>query len=91
MLKGDAHIETRARDYRISESAKKGKEATNPHVPLLIKKMMGEKMTHIPKGAFNQASHNLNVRAAQNYSMVEYLAQAPCAMYALEVLKSYPS
>ena len=31
MLKGDTHIATRARDYRMSDSAKKGKETTNPH------------------------------------------------------------
>ena len=29
--------------------------------------------------------------AASNYSVVEYLAQTPCAMYALELLHSYPS
>ena len=35
--------------------------------------------------------HNLNARAAQHYSIIEDLAQAPCAMSALEVLQSYPS
>jgi hypothetical protein len=48
-------------------------------------------MTHIPKGAFKKDSHNLNARAAQNYSIVEDLAQTPCAMSALEVLQSFPS
>jgi hypothetical protein len=91
MLKGDAHIATRARDYRMSESTEKGKEATNPPVPLQIEKTMGETMTCIPKGAFKKDSHNLNVRAAQNYSVVEDLAQTPCAMSALEVLQSFPS
>jgi hypothetical protein len=91
MLKGDAHIATRTQDYRMSESAEKGKEATNPPVPLQIEKTMGETMTHIPKGAFKKDSHNPNVRAAQNYSVVEYLAQTPCAMSSLEVLQSFPS
>jgi hypothetical protein len=75
----------------MSESVEKGKEATNPPVPLQIEKTMGETMTRIPKGAFKKASHNLNARAAQNYSVVEDLAQTPCAMSSLEVLQSFPS
>jgi hypothetical protein len=38
MMKGDAYIVTRAHDYGMSESVKKGKEATNPPVPLQIEK-----------------------------------------------------
>ena len=34
--------------------------------------------------------HNPNARAAQNYNIVEDLAQAPCSMSALEVLQSCP-
>ena len=34
MVKGNAHIATRTRDYRMLESTEKGKEATNPLVPL---------------------------------------------------------
>jgi hypothetical protein len=52
---------------------------------------MGETMTRFPKGAFNKSSHNMNTRATQNYSMVEYLSQTPCAMSALVVLQSFPS
>jgi hypothetical protein len=59
--------------------------------PLHIEKIVGETMTHIPKGAFKKASHNPNARAAQNYSIMEDLAQTPCAMSALEVLQSFPS
>lgn len=33
----------------------------------------------------------MNARATQHYSIVEDLAQAPCAMSTLEVLQSYPS
>jgi hypothetical protein len=68
------------------ESVKNGKEATNPLVPLQIEKTMGETMTCIPKGAFKKASHNSNTRASQNYYVVEYLAQTPCAMSSLKVL-----
>jgi len=43
-------------------------------------------MTQITKGVFNKYSHNLNEMDAQNYSIVEDMAQTPCAMYALEFL-----
>jgi hypothetical protein len=52
---------------------------------------MGEEMTHIPKGVFKNDSHNPNARAAQNYSIVEYLALTPCMMSTLEVLYILPS
>ena len=37
----------------------------------------------------SKSKHNPNAREAQNYSIVEDLAQAPCAMSALEVLQSF--
>ena len=40
---------------------------------------------------FSKSKHNPNAREAQNYSIVEDLAHAPCAMSALEVLKSCPT
>jgi hypothetical protein len=58
MMKSDTHIQTRAHDYRMSESSEKGKEASNPPPPLHIEKTVGETMTHIPKGEFKKASHN---------------------------------
>jgi hypothetical protein len=75
----------------MTNTSKKGEEDENPFVPLQIKKMLGKTMTCIPKGAFKKDSHNPNMRAAQNYSMVEDLSQIPCAMSALEVLQSCPS
>jgi hypothetical protein len=66
MMNVDAHLSTRTRDYGTPESVEKGKEATNPLTPLQIEKSVGETMTHIPKGAFKKASHNSNVRVAQN-------------------------
>jgi hypothetical protein len=88
MMKSNARLQTRAHNYGMIESVEKGKEASNPPPPLQIEKTVGETMTHIPKGAFKKASHNLNARAAQNYSIVEDLAQTPCAMSSLEVLQS---
>jgi hypothetical protein len=91
MVRGDAFISTRAHDYSKPSTSKKGKEVELPSLPLQIEKMLGETMTHIPKGAFKKASHNPNARATQNYSMVEYLSQTPCVMSSLEVLQSCPS
>jgi hypothetical protein len=91
MMKSDAFIVTRAHDYSKPSAFEKGKEAEIPSLPLQIEKMLGETMTHIPKGAFKRASHNPNTRAAQNYSVVEDLSQTPCAMSALEVLQSFPA
>jgi ribosomal protein L44E len=91
MVRGDALITTRAHDYSKPSTSEKGKEAEIPSLPLQIKKTLGEMMTHIPKCAFKKASHNPNARVAQNYFVVEYLSQTPCAMSALEVLQSCPA
>jgi hypothetical protein len=90
MVRGDGLIMTRAHDYSKPSASEKGEEVELPSLPLQIEKMLGEMMTRIPKGAFKKASHNPNARAAQNYFMVEDLAQTPCAMSALEVLQSCP-
>jgi len=34
MMKGDSYIATRAHDYRMLETAEKGKEFINPSIPL---------------------------------------------------------
>jgi hypothetical protein len=91
MMNVDAHLSTMTHDYIRSQYIEKGKEASNPLTPLQIEKTVGETMTCIPKGVFKKASHNLNTRATQNYSVVEDLAQTPCAMSDLEVLQSFPS
>jgi hypothetical protein len=91
MMKGDAYISTRAHDYGMPNTSEKSKEAENPPLPLHIKKTFGEKMTHIPKGAFKKSSQNPNTRATQNYFAVEDLSQTPCTMSSLEVLQSCPS
>jgi len=45
----------------------------------------------ISKGTYKRVLHHLNARAAPNYSVVEYLSQKPCAMFALKVLQRCPS
>jgi hypothetical protein len=44
-----------------------------------------------PKGVVKKSAFNHHARAAQNYSIVEDLAQVPSAMSALEVLQSCPA
>jgi len=75
----------------MSESADKGKYTSNPLPPPHIENNVGETMTRIPKGVFKKASHDLNTRFAQNYSIVEDLEQTPCVMYDMEVIHIFPS
>jgi hypothetical protein len=91
MMNIDAHLSTKTRDYKMPKSIEKGKEASNPLTPVQIEKTVGETMTRIPKGVFKKASHNPNVRATENYFVVEDLAQTPCTMSSLGVLQSFPS
>ena len=46
---------------------------------------------HPPKSTLWKAVFNPNSQASQFYNVVEYLAQAPCAMSTLEVLQSFPT
>jgi hypothetical protein len=73
-MKGSIGITTRTSNYRMENTSEKGKEVKNPSLPLQIEKTLGKTMTHIPKGAFKKSSHNLNARAAQNYSVLEDLS-----------------
>jgi hypothetical protein len=91
MVKDDAFISTRVHDYSKPNTSEKGKEAELPSLPLQIEKTLGETMTCIPKGVFKNDSHNPNIKATHNYSVVEDLSQTPCALSALEVLQSCPS
>jgi hypothetical protein len=55
MVRGDAFIKIQAHDYSKPSASKKGKEDELPSLPLQIEKMLGETMTHIPKGAFKKS------------------------------------
>ena len=48
-------------------------------------------MPHMSKGVYRRASHDPNIRDSPNNSIVENLAQTPCAMSYLEVLQSCTS
>jgi hypothetical protein len=59
--------------------------------PLQIEKPSFDSILHPPKSTIWKSTFNPSSRAAQNYNIVEDLAQAPCAMSALEVLQHCPS
>ena len=89
MVKYEVNVGTRSRNY-ISPHTIPGLESPPPlETPLQIKKL--EPPPHIPKGVLKFSTHNPNVRAAQNYSIVEDLGQTSCVMLALEVLQTCPS
>ena len=54
-----------------------------------IERPTADPVIHPPKGTLRRTTHNTSARAAQNYNIVEYLAQAPSAMSALEVLQTF--
>jgi hypothetical protein len=62
-----------------------------PSEPLQIEKPSFESILCPPKSTIQKSTFNPNSRAAQNYDIVEDLAQAPCAMSALEVLQHCPN
>ena len=87
MMSAHADIATRSRDYGGEESSK-AKDIPDATEPLHITKPTVESMPRMPKASSKRSTINPNARAAQNYSIVEDLAQSPCAMSALEVLQS---
>jgi hypothetical protein len=85
MMNLDLHLKIRAHDYGNTKSTIKDKESIKESKSLHIEKLTTERMPRIPKAVYKWSSHNLNAREAQNYSIVEDLAQTPCAISSLEV------
>ena len=84
MVRSQTLLQTRNKNYE-KETSEKGKSIGETSNPLMIEKPV-ELMPKISKGVFKKTLHNPNARAASKYSVVEDLAQTPCAMSALEVL-----
>ena len=53
-----------------------------------IEKPIPEEIFHPPKSTLRKSVINPNARVSQYYNIVEYLAQEPCAMSALEALQT---
>jgi hypothetical protein len=65
--------------------------SVNPPFGLLqIDKILIDYILRPPKRTIQNSTFNPNSRVAQIYNNFEYLAQAPCAMSALEVLQHCP-
>jgi len=62
--------------------------APPPNDQLHIKKPIFDTILCLPKNTIRKAVFSHNARAAQNYNIVEDLAQAPCAMSTLEILQN---
>jgi hypothetical protein len=84
------NVATRSR-YYISSQAIPGLESPPPPLEMTLQIEKPEPLSHILKGVLNLSTHNPNVRATQNYSIVEDLGQTPYAMSALEVPQTCPS
>ena len=95
MMADTVDLATQARSYEKQPEGESSTHADSPsqpqsHSPLTFEKPTFKAPSRPSKGTLRR-THNLNARAAQHYSIVEDLAQAPCAMSALEVLQSCPS
>lgn len=85
-------ISTRANNYdqpKCSSTAKDTPLTYQPDSSLTFGKQAFEFPSHPSKVKLHRTMHNFNTQVAQHYNIVEDLAQAPCAMLALEVLQSF--
>jgi hypothetical protein len=86
-------LSMRAKNYDPSEGHSTPNDipsTSQPNRPLTIEKPSFELPSRPSKATVRQTTHNFNARVAQHYSIVEDLAQAPCAMSTFEVLQSCP-
>jgi hypothetical protein len=96
----DVAIATRAKDYSPSKEKVDNlppdlvqPSPSNPpkNGPLHLERPSLDTVLRPPKGVVKKSAFNPHAHAAQNYSIVEDLAQAPSTMSALEVLQSCPA
>ena len=95
MMVDNVDLSTQAKSYEKQPEGEPFSHADSPsqlqsNGPLTFDKPTFEVPSHPSKGTLRR-THNLNAWSTQHYSIVEDLAQAPCAMSALEVLQSCPS
>jgi hypothetical protein len=98
--KNNIALTTRAKDYTPSKEKVDDlppdlvqPPPPNPPTngPLHLERPSLDTVLRPPKGVVKKSAFNPHARAAQNYSIVEDLAQAPSTMSALEVLQSCPA
>jgi hypothetical protein len=99
--KNEVAVATRAKDYSPSKEkvddippllVQPPPPTSPPNDPLHVKRPgLDTVLLPPPKGVVQKSAFNPHVRAAQNYNIVEDLAQAPSTMSALKVLQSCPT
>ena len=95
MMADAVDLATRVKNYEKQPEGEASTHVDSPSLPqsngpLTFEKTTFEAPSHPSKGTLRR-THNMNARAAQHYNIVEDLAQALCAMSALEVLQSCPA
>ena len=91
LMEADVSIQTRAKKYNAPGHTPIGTKLVGTLAnPLQIERPVSDSILRPPKALIKWATHNPNARVAHNDNVVEDLAQAPCAMFILEVLQSFP-
>ena len=82
------NLQTREKTYDppVEKSTEKESPSSQLDTSLHIEKPPHDIVIRPPKSTLRKITDNPNARSAQHYSIVEDLAQAPCAMSSLEVL-----
>ena len=87
----DILVSTRNKYYGSQAIDQPTTSTTNPSTESVPPTAIPELTIKPPKGVIHKSTSNPRERAAQNYNIVEYLAQSPSAMSSLEVSQSFPS
>ena len=90
MYDHEVNIKMRSHSYDVPPSTL-DQSKSHPSDSLTIEKPTIDIVPHPPKGDLCGTMHNANARAAHNENVVEEIAQAPCTMYAMEVLQYFPA
>ena len=95
MMANVVDLATPTKNYKKQPEGELSTHVDSPSLPqsngpLTFEKTTFEAPSHPSKGTL-RCTHNLNAQASQHYNIIEDLAQAPCAISALEVLQSCPS
>jgi hypothetical protein len=90
MVNAKIDVAIRSRDYSSKQTIP-SLESPPPPPKTTLQIEKPKPRPRIPKEVLKRSTHNPNVRATQNYSIVEDMDETPCAMSSLEVLQMCPS
>ena len=85
----DILVSTRNKYYGIQATDQPTTSTTNPSTESVPPTAIPKLKIKPPKGVIHKSTYNPQTRAAQNYNVVEDLAQSPSAMSSLEVLQKF--